>query len=311
MPDPFTHSSTSARTREKLQNLQAEFAHAARVSMLGELMASIAHELNQPLAALAANGTAGLRFLRRPQPDMGKACDALQAIVANAECAGEIIARIRGMAVGRMPQRLSLSLDDVIDEALLFLRPERQAKRVTVSLAPALPPVLGDRTQLQQVIVNLAINAIHAMAQARAAQPILAIEATASTPDCLVCTLEDSCPGIAPEHFTRLFDSFFTTREAGTGMGLAICRSRAWRRIARRERFPLTAAPASSSPCPRPRAPARHGRRSAEGLQVETWGRWPRIEAELATPRPSVRRPAPFLRTVPTTRVLADGLRKT
>jgi C4-dicarboxylate-specific signal transduction histidine kinase len=223
----FINITESARTREKLQNLQAEFAHAARVSMLGELMASIAHELNQPLAALAANGTAGLRFLRRSQPDMGEACDALQAIVANAERAGEIIARIRGMAVGRMPQHLSLSLHDVIDEALLFLRPELQAKRVAVSLklAPALPPVLGDRTQLQQVIVNLAINAIHAMAQARAAQPILAIEATASTPDCLVCTLEDSGPGIAPEHFTRLFDSFFTTREAGMGMGLAICRS--------------------------------------------------------------------------------------
>jgi PAS domain S-box-containing protein len=222
----FIDVTETVRTREKLQNLQAEFAHAARLSVLGELMASIAHELNQPLAALAANGAAGVRFLDRPEPDLAETREALRAIVANADRAGEIIARIRAMALGQKPRHVALSLHDVIQESLLFLRPEVQGKQVAVSLklAPAPPSVLGDRTQLQQVIVNLAVNAIHAMTQARAARPILAIE-TAASPDELTFALEDSGPGISPEHFAHLFDSFFTTKDSGMGMGLAICRS--------------------------------------------------------------------------------------
>ncbi len=223
----FVDITEKVRTQEKLQQLQAEFAHAARISVLGELAASIAHEVNQPLTALAANGEAGLRWLNRPEPNLAEAIEAMRSIVADSRRAGDIILRIRAMAARRVPRRVVLSLHDVIDEALLFVRHELQSKNVAVSLdlAPSLPPVLADRTQLQQVIVNLAINAVQAMNQAGTAHRIISISTAPAEAGGLTFTLEDSGPGIAPEHLNRLFESFFTTKESGMGMGLAICRS--------------------------------------------------------------------------------------
>jgi C4-dicarboxylate-specific signal transduction histidine kinase len=146
---------------------------------------------------------------------------------ADARRASEIITRIRAMAAHKAPQPTPLSLHDVIDEALLFLQGDLQSKRISVhlELAPSLPAVLGDRTQLQQVIVNLTVNAAHAIMQADASRRIIAIRTTPLEPRKLACTLEDSGPGIAPEHLDRLFESFFTTKETGMGMGLSICRS--------------------------------------------------------------------------------------
>ena len=225
----YTFSDVTERNRVQatLRRLQAEFAHAARISVLGELTASIAHEVNQPLAAICANGEAGVRWLDRSEPDVAEATAIMKRIVADAQRAGAIIARTRDMAAGQTPQQAALSLDAVIEEALLFLRHELQAQGVSVSLdrTPGLPPVIGDRTQLHQVIVNLAVNAAQAMTQANATRRTLLIRTAPTGADKLTCTIEDSGPGIAPEHLDRLFDSYFTTKTAGMGMGLAISRS--------------------------------------------------------------------------------------
>jgi C4-dicarboxylate-specific signal transduction histidine kinase len=215
------------RTQEELRRLQADFAHAARISMLGELTASIAHEVNQPLAAIAASGEASLNWLARPAPDLDRVRKLTTSVVTDAQRASEIISRIRAMATGRAPERALLSLDDVIREALLFLRHEVQSRGVAVSHLPALDrqKVLGDRTQLQQVIVNLAINAVQAMAQAGSSTRNISVRTVSYDPTTLRCSVEDSGPGIPPQHVGRLFDSFFTTKDRGMGMGLRICRS--------------------------------------------------------------------------------------
>jgi PAS domain S-box-containing protein len=215
------------RAQEMLNRVQADFAHAARVSVLGELTASIAHEVNQPLAAIAANGEAGLRWLGRPEPDIPELRELTESIVADARRAAEIIARIRGMAARNAPEQTLLSLDDVIREALLFLRHEVQARSVAVlhHVAPDAPHVLGDRTQLQQVIVNLAVNSMQAMTQTKSTKRQITIRTVLADPATLRCIVEDTGPGIKPEHFEQLFESFFTTKQGGMGIGLPICRS--------------------------------------------------------------------------------------
>src|SRR5262249_55672618 len=152
---------------DKLQRLQAEFAHAARVSTLGELTTSIAHELNQPLGAIAAGSEAALLWLDRPVPNHDEVRSSLKRIHGDAKRASEIISRIRAMAVRKGPQRTLVSIDDLIREVLQFLQHEVQSRRVVVShhLALAAPLVLADRTQMQQVIVNLCVNAVQAMTQ--------------------------------------------------------------------------------------------------------------------------------------------------
>ena len=213
--------------QERLQQVQADFAHAARLSVLGELAASIAHEITQPLAAMRTNGETGLRWLDRAEPNIPKARELMQRILNDADRAADIIARIRAMAAGRTPQQTPLALHDVIAESMLFLRHELQSKGVSVSLdlAPALPQVTGDRTQLHQVVVNLAINAAQAMVHSGTARRSIFIRTMLSDPETVCCVIEDSGPGIDPTHLPRLFDSFFTTKDTGMGMGLTISRS--------------------------------------------------------------------------------------
>jgi PAS domain S-box-containing protein len=215
------------RAQERLQQVQADFAHAARLSVLGEIAASIAHEVNQPLATVRTAGETGLRWLDRPEPNIPKARELMQTILNEANRAADIIARIRAMATGRAPQQTALALHDVIAESMLFLRHELQSKGVSVSLelAPALPQVTGDRTQLNQVIVNLVINAVQAMVQSGTGGRSIFIRTVLSDPETVCCVIEDSGPGIDPTHLPRLFDSFFTTKDTGMGMGLSICRS--------------------------------------------------------------------------------------
>ncbi len=204
-----------------LARVQAEFAHAARVSMLGELTASIAHEVNQPLAAIATSGSAALRWLANDEPDLSEIRGLSERIVADARRAADIIARVRAMAERREPERAALSLNMLVAEAVAFLGHELRAHGVDPFLAldPALPEVRGDRTQLQQVLVNLIVNALQAMAGTSA--PCLRL-ATARADGGIVLTVEDSGPGIAEP--ARLFDSFYTTKASGMGMGLPICR---------------------------------------------------------------------------------------
>lgn len=219
--------SQRVRAQERLRQVQAEFAHAARVSMLGELTASIAHEVNQPLAAIATNAAAGLRWLNRPIPDMAEVRSTIENMATDTRRAADIVARVHGMASRKAPERAVLSLDDVIREALLFLRHEMESRGVTILHRPDTEAalVLGDRTQLQQVIVNLAINAVQAMTQAGRDHGRIVITTAVQDATTLCCSVEDNGPGISAEHAGRLFESFFTTKESGMGMGLPICRS--------------------------------------------------------------------------------------
>ena len=212
---------------EALGKARSELAHVARVTSLGVLSASIAHEINQPLAAIITNGETGLRWLARPEPDVEKARELTRRVVADARRAAEIIDGIRAMTARRAPQHMPLSLDDIVRESMIFLRHELQSRGVSVSLdlTPGLPRVVGDRTQLQQVIINLAINAVQAMAQSGGVRPNISIRTLRPDPETVCCMVEDSGPGIDPVHLPHLFDSFFTTKDTGMGMGLPICRS--------------------------------------------------------------------------------------
>lgn len=218
--------SEQVAARAAVARMQSDLAHAARVSMLGELAASIAHEVNQPLAAIAANGAAGLRWLARDEPDLHEVHALTLRIVSDARRAADIISRLRAMASGQAAERTAVSLRDVAEDAALFLEHELQRRdvRLTVTMPQRLPLVSADRIQLQQVIVNLAMNAIQAMAGAHGDEKNL-ILACAATSDGVAFKVEDSGPGIPPDHLPRLFDSFFTTKPGGMGMGLAIART--------------------------------------------------------------------------------------
>ena len=222
----FVELTDLVRAQEELQQIQTKFAHAARVSTLGELTASIAHEISQPLGAIIAGGDTGLRWLGRPVPDLDEVRSSLQRINSDARRAAEIIARVRSMAAPLPAERALVSIDELVREVLQFLRHEAQSRGVTVSYhhADAAPKVLADRTQLQQVVVNLVVNALQAIAQASAVERKIAIS-TEFDAVTVRCTIEDSGPGVDPELFSRLFDSFFTTKKGGMGMGLSICRS--------------------------------------------------------------------------------------
>jgi signal transduction histidine kinase len=222
-----------ARTREleyrneALAKARSELAHVARVTSLGVLTASIAHEVNQPLTAIASNGESSLHWLTRDEPDIEKVQLLTKRVVADARRASDIIGRIRDMTSQRAPEQKSLSIDDVINESLGFLHHELQEKGIVVSLdlKRELPEIVGNRTQLQQVVVNLTINAIQAMTQLAPEDRKISVRTTLSDPEMVCCSIEDSGPGIDPEHVPRLFDSFFTTKDTGMGMGLAVCQS--------------------------------------------------------------------------------------
>ncbi|MFL9912924.1 ATP-binding protein [Paraburkholderia fungorum] len=215
------------RAEESLRRMQADFSHVARISTLGELTASIAHELKQPLAAVITNGEAGLRWLDHEVPNVAEAREASTRIIADAQRCTDIIDSIRAMAVPRAPEHTLVSLDELIDEALAILRPELQQRGVTVShqLAPGAPRVLADRIQVEQVIVNLTVNAMQAMEHAESPGRKITIRMAMPDAATVCCAVEDSGPGIAPEHLDRIFKNFFTTKENGMGLGLPICRS--------------------------------------------------------------------------------------
>ena len=213
------------QAQEDLRNTQAELAHMTREMTMGEFAASIAHEVNQPLASIVTNGETGLRWLARPAPDVEKVQELTKRMVADARRASEIIDRIRAIVTGRKAQLIRLSLEDVIEESMVFLKQEFQSRGISVSLdlATELPQIVGDRTQLQQVIVNLVVNAMQAMAGP--GRRNIHVRTTLSDPETVCCAIEDSGPGVDSAAFPHLFDSFFTTKEAGMGMGLPISRS--------------------------------------------------------------------------------------
>ena len=210
----------------QLEQTRADFAHASRVAILGELTASIAHEVNQPLTAIAIGGETVLRWLSRPEPDLAEVRDLATRIVADARRAADIISRIRDMARNRAPVHAPLSVAGVVDEAVAFMEAELRHRTVALHLAleAGLPPVLADRIQIQQVIANLVLNASQAMTDAAIPRPAIWITGVAAGP-LVTITVTDNGPGLPPSGADRLFQGFVSTKSGGLGIGLSICRT--------------------------------------------------------------------------------------
>lgn len=212
------------RTEAQLRQLQADYTRATRISMLGELATSIAHEVNQPLSAIATNAETSLRWLARAEPNLAKVHQLTTRIAESARHASDIVQRIRNMAARRPPERVELDLNEVVEEALQFVRHEIETRSIELSVRRGrrLPMVLADRVQIQQVIVNLLLNGVQAQA---GQQGLIDVSTFAALDGSVQCTIHDGGPGIANEDLGRVFGSFFSTKDEGIGIGLAICQS--------------------------------------------------------------------------------------
>jgi PAS domain S-box-containing protein len=210
-----------------LREAQMNLAHVMRVTMLGELTASIAHEVNQPLAAVVNAAAACLRWLDRDTPNLDEARWAVQWITKEANRASEVIRRVRALANKTDSEKVPLDVNDVIREAIALAQPELNSHQVALrlELASALPMTLGDRVQLQQVIINLVMNGIEAMQSVTDRPRELVIGSHQDGAHRVLVTVTDSGAGISAENADRLFNAFFTTKSNGMGMGLSICRS--------------------------------------------------------------------------------------
>jgi two-component system sensor kinase FixL len=211
----------------QLRKLQADFAQAGRIATLDEVATSIAHEINQPLTAIVTNGETSLRWLARADQNIEKVTQLTSRIVSNARRASEIIQRIRGMAVKQELEKRLIDLNEVVEEALLFSRHDIDSKSIALSTTfdSGLPRVMGDRIQLQQVMINLLVNSVQAIAQS--GQPTRRIDIQTAIDDggSVVFSIFDNGPGIAAADLEHIFDRFFSTKDSGIGIGLAICQS--------------------------------------------------------------------------------------
>ena len=219
--------SARLRAQEEVQRVQGELAHAARIATLGELAASIAHEVNQPLAAIVNFGEAAKRWLNRPEPDMAEAGSAIERMIADSHRASAIIGRIRGMATKTPPKPTLFHPCEAVKEAVQMVRHDMQVRGVDLNIAQveAVPRVRADRIQIQQVAVNLIVNAVQAMAQLPEERRALTIRTQMQDPGLVRIEIEDCGPGIDPAVADQLFTAFASTKPTGMGMGLSISRS--------------------------------------------------------------------------------------
>jgi PAS domain S-box-containing protein len=213
--------------QEALQAAQAELAHATRLTTLGEIGTSIAHELSQPLAAIVANAEAGLLWLDHQTPNLGKARHSVELIIKDGNRAGEVIRSIRALSNKADSQRTLLDINEVINEVIALIQHELLSHRVSLrtELAPVLPTVLADRVQIQQVIINLVINGMEAMEAVTDRPRELVMRSCQDQANKVSISVKDTGVGIATENAERLFGAFVTSKSAGMGMGLSICRS--------------------------------------------------------------------------------------
>ncbi|HET8917384.1 MAG TPA: MEDS domain-containing protein, partial [Candidatus Binatia bacterium] len=215
------------RAEEALREAQAELAHVTRVTTLGELTSSIAHEVNQPLAAVVNNASACLRWLAGQAPNLEEARQSAALIIADGHRAGEIISRIRALARKAPPRRDWVNINETILEVIALARSEVHRNRVSTQtqLSSNMPLILGDRIQLQQVILNLIINAIEAMSEISEGPRELQVVTRKDELQGVLVTVRDSGPGLDSDSLDHLFTAFYTTKPQGMGMGLAISRS--------------------------------------------------------------------------------------
>ncbi|WP_147157459.1 sensor histidine kinase, partial [Reyranella soli] len=210
----------------RVQQMQSDFAHMNRVSVMGELAASLSHEITQPIASARNNARAAENFLKMQPPDLGEVREALACVVGDADRVGDIIDRIREQVKKAPPRKERFDLNAAINEVVALARSvtNRNGVSVQTRLAEGLSSVEGDRVQLQQVLLNLILNAAEAMSPVEEGARELLIS-TKEDQTGVVVAVRDSGPGIDPEHLERVFDAFYTTKPSGTGMGLSICRS--------------------------------------------------------------------------------------
>ena len=212
---------------EALQKAQTELAHVTRVMTLGELTASIAHEVNQPLAAIVTNGNATLRWLGGATPNLSEARQAVERIIKDSYRASEVISRIRTLVKKAPPRNDLVDLNEVIIEVFALAQSEARRNRVSLQrqLKNDLPLVRGDRVQLQQVILNLIVNGLEAIAKSKNGARELIVSSDQNEEDKVIVAVSDSGEGLDAANLEHVFDAFFTTKPDGMGMGLAISRT--------------------------------------------------------------------------------------
>jgi C4-dicarboxylate-specific signal transduction histidine kinase len=212
---------------EQLRASRHELTQVSRQTTMGAMTASIAHEVNQPLAAILANANAGLRWLAKGTPDLTEVRALLKRIVSDGHRAGKVIASIRSMFEKDRGETNLLTVNDLIDEVLNLVNGELASHQISLQkeMHDGLPKVMADRVQMQQVLLNLIMNAIEAMSSITNRERVLMVKSEEFESDYVLMTLQDSGTGIDPAHMDRIFDAFFTTKDRGMGMGLSICRS--------------------------------------------------------------------------------------
>ncbi len=212
---------------EALREAQTELAHVNRVATMGQLTASIAHEVNQPVAAMVTNAYAAMRWADAQPPDLAEVQHALDRIVKDGNRAGEVINRIRALIKKAPPRKELFDVNETILEVIALARGEvlKNGVSLQTQLANGLPLIQGDRIQLQQVTLNLIMNAVEAMSEVSEGARQLLISTESDASNGVLVAVRDSGPGLKPESFDHLFDAFYTTKPNGMGMGLSICRS--------------------------------------------------------------------------------------
>ncbi|WP_413992073.1 sensor histidine kinase [Labrys okinawensis] len=217
----------STRRERQYREVQGELAHANRVSTMGQLTASIAHEIKQPIATARNNAAAALRFLDRSPPDVAEVREALTCIVDDTDRASEVVDRIGSLIKKAPPRKEVVDLNAAILEVIALTHGEAVKTSVTVGtrLAGELPRIQGDRVQLQQVMLNLIVNAIQSMSGVEDGNRELEISTSSIEPQGVCVAVRDTGAGLRPENLQRLFEPFYTTKPDGMGMGLSICRS--------------------------------------------------------------------------------------
>jgi C4-dicarboxylate-specific signal transduction histidine kinase len=214
-------------SEQRLLDVQMELGHVTRMMTLGEMTASIAHEVSQPLAAVVANAEASLSWLRCGTPDVDAACRSVEWIIDDGNRASEVIRRVRTLAKKTSLEKVPLEVNDVVREAILLMRRELISHQVSLrmNMAAGLPMILGDRIQLQQVIINLVMNGIEAMRSVTDRPHELVVKSGQDELGQVLISVADCGVGIAAENVDMVFNPFFTTKSGGMGMGLSICRS--------------------------------------------------------------------------------------